>query len=505
MKLFIPLLFLLFTWGVLLRVPELISGNYLFGHDHGRDYLAAYDIVVNHKLTLIGAEAGSGVAGINGIFHGPGYFYLIALAYLLFQGDPIGGQLFMVLFGFLSLIVSAYVGYKIFGKAGSVLLLFFVAISPLIVSQSRFIWSSHPITPFVLLALYFVYNIPKKPRTYAPLAVFVSGFTYHSQLGVAVPLTASVLLSIPFVYKIREARVYLYCLVVLILSVFPMVLFEARHGFMAVRSAWDYATEGGAGGSSILDAKRLYSHGLDYWYNFTNTFTFEFGWISNQAQKIVLLLFLPIALVGLLQIREGKHRKFIIFLMLMLITTWVGYLVLNNVVWDYYLTHVRLGIILLFTYAIVSFVHNKKRTLFSSLAMALSIVFLSVLLIGSVFRMYITYTSDLNDTGKFEKIQGKRYVLDTIYKDADGQRFSVFIFIPSVYTWPYDYLFKTYGKQTYGYEPAKEKKGLAYLIIEPDNSEPWRQKGWLETVVQGGKTVWVRTILNGLILEKREY
>jgi hypothetical protein len=77
--------------------------------------------------------------------------------------------------------------------------------------------------------------------------------------------------------------------------------------------------------------------------------------------------------------------------------------------------------------------------------------------------------------------------------------------MPSVYTWPYDYLFKTYGKQKYGYEPGNEKKGIAYLIIEPDDSKPWRQQGWLETVVQGGKTVWIKTLLNGLLLEKRMY
>jgi len=495
----------IFLWGMALRSVEIINGNYLFGHDHGRDYLAAYNIVENHKLTLIGAEAGSGVAGINGIFHGPGYFYLISLAYLLFHGDPIGGQIFMLAFGIISLLTASYIGFKIFGKIGSVLLLFFVAVSPLIVSQSRFIWSSHPITPFVLLALYFVYKIPQNPRKYAPLAVFISGFTYNSQLGVAVPLTLSVLLSIPLIYKTRDIRVYLYVICALILAYLPMFMFEARHGFMALRSAWGYALHGSAGGGSIFEIKRLYLHGIDYWYNFTNTFTFEFGWISNQAQKIVLFIFLPFVPVGLFQIRESKHRKFIVFLIFMILTTWVGYLVLNNTVWDYYLTHVRLGYILLCTYAVGLFLQKKKRTFVSSLGLIMSVVFLLVLFTGSVFRMYITYTSDLHDTGKFEKIEGKRYVLDTIYKDASGQPFSVFIFIPSIYTWPYDYLFKTYGRTTYGYEPGSEKKGLAYLIIEPDTSQPWRQKGWLETVVQGGETVWVNTLLNGLILEKRKY
>lgn len=488
-----------------LRVPELISGNYLFGHDQGRDYLAAYDIARNHKLTLIGAEAGSGVAGINGIFHGPGYFYLMALSYILFGGNPIGGQLFMVLFGVLALILAAHIGYKIFGKAGSFLLLFFVAVSPLIVSQSRFIWSVHPITPFILLALYFIYRIPQNPRKYAPLAVFMSGFTYHFQLGVAVPLTLAVLLSVPFIYKIRDARVYMYSAGALLLSFLPMVLFEARHGFMAARSAWEYTWNGTSADGSMFETKRLLLHGVDYWNNVANTFTFEFGWIPNYAGKIVLILFLPIVAVGLYSIRESIHRKFIIFLIFMILTTWVGYLVLNNVVWDYYLTHTRLAFILLFTYAITTILQKKKNIHVGSFGSILSVVFLLVLFMGSVFRMYITYTSDLNDTGKFEKIQGKRFVLDTIYKDASGQPFSVFAFIPSVYTWPYDYLFKTYGKQTYGYEPSHEKKGLAYLIIEPDNDKPWRQKGWLETVVQGGETVWIKTLLNGLILEKRQY
>lgn len=503
---YVPILIIsIFLWGIALRSVELINGNYLFGHDHGRDYLAAYNIVENHKQTLIGAEAGSGVAGINGIFHGPGYFYLISLAYLLFHGNPIGGQIFMLVFGILALLVSCYMGFKIFGKVGSVVLLFFIAVSPLIVSQSRFIWSTHPITLFILFAVYFVYKIPQNPRKFAPLAVFISGFTYNSQLGVAVPLTLAVLLSLPLIYKIRDVRVYIYCAFAFFLAFLPMFIFEARHGFMAIRSAWGYVLHGSTAGGSMFEAKRLYLHGLDYWYNFTNTFTFEFGWISNYVQKIVLLLFLPFIVFGLFQVRELRHRRFIAFLILMIITTWAGYLVLNNTVWDYYLTHVRLGYILLFTYAIVSFIQKKKNVFFRSLGMLFSVIFLLVLFIGSMFRMYITYTSDLHDTGKFEKIQGKRFVLDTIYRDANGQPFSVFVFIPSVYTWPYDYLFKTYGRQTYGYEPDLEKKGLAYLIIEPDISKPWRQKGWLETVVQGGETVWTKTILNGLILEKRVY
>jgi hypothetical protein len=498
------ILFGLVIWGIALRAVEVINKNALFGLDQGRDYLAAYNIVVHHKLTLIGAEAGSGVAGISGIFHGPGYFYLMSVALILFHGDPVGGEFIMFLFGVAALVLAAWVGYKIWGKLGSVLFLFFTAVSPLIVSQSRYVWSSHPITVFVILALYFVYRIPDKPNVFAPLAVFFAGFTYNSQLGVAVPLTVSILLALPLIFRVRDWKVYVWVLFALGLAFFPMILFDIRHGFMDVRSAIAYVQSGTGVSGSIFAPKRLASHEFDYWDNFYNTFTFEFGWISWHVQMIILYITLPFVGLGLLFVRGKKEARFVWFLILMCVFTWAAYLLLNNVVWDYYLTHTRIAFILLFTFAGVT-LWKKKQLFIAKIGLAVGVVFIATVLVGSVFRQYISYTLDIRDTHVYDKILGKRLVIDTIYQDAHGQPFSVFEFVPGIYTYPYDYLFETYGKTRYGYEPTQVKKGLAYLVIEPDKGEPWRQQGWLQTVVQGGKSVWIKTLLNGLILEKRIY
>lgn len=504
-KLFISLFSFTVLWGIALRVVELINRNVLFGVDNGRDYLAAYNIVVNHKLTLIGAEAGSGVAGINGIFHGPGYFYLISLAYVLFHGDPMGAEVFMVLFGVAALLLSGWVGYKMFGRLGSLLFLFFTAVSPLIVSQSRFIWSSHPLTVFVILAMYFVYRIPDNPELFAPLAVFTAGFTYNSQLGVAVPLMVSILLSLPIVFRVRSWKAYAYSIAAAIFAFLPMIFFDIRHGFMAARSALAYIQSGGAGSSSIFETKRLSGHIFDYWNNFYNTFTFEFGWIPWNVQMIVLYMATAVAGAGLFFVRESRQKKFIFFLLLMSVFTWAAYLLLNNTVWDYYLTHTRIGYILLFTISGVALYRSYEKSFIAKIGAMLGIAFLVVVFCGSIFRQYVSYTVDIKDTHVYDKILGKRLVIDTIYKDANGKPFSVFVFMPSVYTYPYDYLFKTYGLMKYGYQPTQIKRGLAYLIIEPDKSQPWRQNGWLVTVVQGGTTQWTKTLLNGLILIKRIY
>jgi hypothetical protein len=503
--LFAVWLFIMGTWGIFLRSVELINRNFLFGTDHGRDYLAAYNIVVHHKLTLIGAEAGSGVAGINGIFHGPGYFYLIALAYALFDGNPVGAQFFMWIFGVAAMAGAFWVGYRMMGKAGSALFLFFVAVSPLIVSQSRFIWSSHPITVFVILALYCAYRIPDRPRLYAPLSLFIAGFTYHSQLGVSVPLTAGIVLSIPAIYRVRDWRTYLYCIGALLLAFSPMIYFDMRHGYMALHSGISYIQNIGTSHAAVSTGMKVSSHLFDYWNNFYNTFTFEFGWIPWKIQMLILYGSFPFVALGLYMVKDMKLKLFIRTLILMCAFTWVAYFLLNNTVWDYYLTHTRIAYILLFTIAGVTMYRAHRSNKAAFLGLLYFVIFLTTMSVGSVFRMYISYTLDIHDLGVYDKIQGKRLVIDTIYKDAKGKPFSVFVFMPAIYTYPYDYLFETYGKKQYGYEPSHDKKGLAYLLIEPDKDQPWRQKGWLETVVQGGKTEWVHILLNGLILEKRIY
>src|SRR3989338_5220902 len=74
--------------GVSFRSVEILSNNYLFGFDQGRDYLAVKSIIENGKLTLIGSEIGAGAAGFSGIFQGPFHYYFLVVPYILFNGSP---------------------------------------------------------------------------------------------------------------------------------------------------------------------------------------------------------------------------------------------------------------------------------------------------------------------------------------------------------------------------------------------------------------------------------
>mgnify|MGYP001616114463 FL=1 len=79
--------------------------------------------------------------------------------------------------------------------------------------------------------------------------------------------------------------------------------------------------------------------------------------------------------------------------------------------------------------------------------------------------------------------------IDFVYKKAEGKNFKVYTYLPSVYDYPYQYLFWWYGRKNYGYVPgeyvyspnkpkyipSQEKfqgvktnfSGLVFLIKEP--------------------------------------
>src|SRR3990167_5133666 len=148
------------------RSIDFLNGNPIFGFDQGRDYLAVKDIVINHKLTLIGAELGAGSAGISGIFQGPFYYYFLAIPFALSNGNPVAGVAMMLAFSLASICLGYYLGKKMFGGGFGLLTAFLMAISPILIGQARFIWNPHMPTFFILLTLIFFYLFLIKKKNY---------------------------------------------------------------------------------------------------------------------------------------------------------------------------------------------------------------------------------------------------------------------------------------------------------------------------------------------------
>jgi len=116
----------------------LMPGHLFFGPEQGRDFLVIKDIVVNHKLTLIGSKT-----DINGIFHGPVYYYLAAIPFAVFRGDPIAVFAFFIAIQSASVLLAYLLAYELTRKPrAAIIAAVLFSVSYLMIVYSR--WLSNP-------------------------------------------------------------------------------------------------------------------------------------------------------------------------------------------------------------------------------------------------------------------------------------------------------------------------------------------------------------------------
>lgn len=485
--LFISFVLLIVFLSLVLRSVEVLNKNYVFGFDQGRDYLAVKSIIVDHKITLIGSEIGGGYAGLTGIFHGPFYYYLLGIPFILFQGDPYGGMVLMFLFGLSAIIFGFYFGEKLFGRWGGLIAALLIAISPPLVSQSRLIWNTSPAPFFILVAFYFIYLLFKNKERYFFLAAFFSGFTYNFDIAFAIPISFSLFIYCLFILKIRQLRKYFWLFLGFLLAFLPMIIFELRHHLLSFQNVTGY----------------IFSrHEKLIGKNYLNDFLFNFGdTFPRQTLIPTLLVVFVVFLSAIYFLRKEKNgflRNFIIYLLMLPLMSFFIFFLVGNPVYSHYLFHLNLTYILIFSYAIFSAFKKKNFFLIFFLTGFLFLVILRALP-DSIY----TFRTNYHDAGGIAKNRGKVEAIDYIYQDAKGKNFSLFIFTPPVYTYAYDYLIWWYGEGKYHYKPAQEKKGLFYLLIEVDYSKPWSYQGWLETVIKSGTIIETKELPSGFIIQKR--
>ncbi len=474
------------------RSVEVMSHNYLFLLDQGRDYMALRNIVVNHHITLIGSEIGGGYAGITGIFQGPMHYYFLTIPFILFRGDPYGGVVLMLLFSLTAIVLGFFVGQKIFGKPFGFLAALLFALSPPLISAARFVWNPHPSVFFMLLAFYCIYNLGSEKRNliYVFLAGFLTSFTYNFEIAMTVPLIIALIVYVVFMQRLNKKQ-YAFLFVGLLLPFVPMVLFEIKHNFLAVHGFLHYISQPhDTKGYGLIN-----NHFDSFFLNAWDTFP-HFLQIPQWIFAVVLII--PTLYFAFLE-KNKQLKKWIIYLFLVISTEIFVLSFLRNHIFMYYLLDLNLIYIFFFVYILFSSLKQKQfivTGIFSLLLIALTLY--------GIVNAYTTTQQDLKDYGGVSKIKSHTDALDYIYKDADLKPFGLFVFTPNVFTDPFDYTILWYGQNTYHYLPTKEMNGTFYLLMQPDPYNKYSYQGWEDTVIKNGKILWTKTLPSGLIVQKRE-
>lgn len=438
-KFFIVLFLIFFVVSFLLRILPSLNYNFPFTTDQGRDMLDIRNIVVGKHLTLIGPTT-----SVNGVFLGPFWYYFNSVPFAISQGDPQSLVYWMILWFMLAFFSLWSVTKKTSLLFGIVTSLIFL-MAPILFFPSRFSWSANPM-PFVTIFLFLamIMYLEKPTRNNSLILGLIMG------LGLQIEAAFGILF-FPFVlivslWKKIPLKFVLFVLLSFVTTLLPQIFFEFRHQFMMTKTFINEFT----GKSEILGDKlnpieTFWSHYNDFTniphglFKFPDSFSTIFFFFST-----IYLIFR----IRFSKVSETIKNYFLVSLFFILFA-FTFYLFYPHSLKGWYLLGLNIPYMFIFA-CFFTEIFKLKNTAFTTLV---------ICLLG--FSFYSTFKEQSNYIPKDSNfrsadkstLKNELTAIDWIYKKANGQAFKVYNYIPSVYDFPYQYLFWWHGLKTYDYLP----------------------------------------------------
>ncbi len=430
-----------------------------FWYDQGRDALVIWDIIKKGKLTLIGPTT-----GIEGIFLGPFYYYLLTPAYFVGGGNPVIPAVFLGLLNAIGVLLIFILGRLFFGYWAGLLSAVLLAFSYNMVVSSRWLSNPAPLPVFVVAALIALYGFLKGRRWLLPIYSLMIALSLQLEAAVAVFfIPTTIVIWLVFKPKV-EKKIFLSSVGLFLLTLSAQVVFDLRHDFLITKALFKFLTNGSFG----LDFSQLPSLLTKRFLFYLETLD---GYLFLNKSVTAVALFLFVIWVLIFRRYLFKLEGFKLTLIWVLVPLFFLSFYYGNFgyVWSYYI----LGILPATLLLIACF---WQYLIEKGLGVFLVAIFLGVFL----FTNWANLRSYLK-TGIGVTLGEELGAVDFIYQDAQVNRidrFNVDVYVPPVISYAYDYLFLWYGGSKYGFSPDKEMTKTLYLIWEDDWTNPQRLTDW---------------------------
>lgn len=222
-KLLSLLFWLLIAGGMVLRFTNL-PGNTIFDWDQENSIAyPAYDILVNHHLTLIGPRTGVGDLRLA-----PLYTYITTVFFALFQLKPIAAAISAGILSLLTIITGYIVVKDTFGKNTAVYFSLIYSLSPFILSLDRIPWNVNLLSLSSILICAGIWNFLKGRKISGNILSgfgVLIGFSSHYTVVFWVLL----LLIFHLTHRKNIDRQILISIVLSFIGIVPLLIFNLRH------------------------------------------------------------------------------------------------------------------------------------------------------------------------------------------------------------------------------------------------------------------------------------
>jgi len=232
------LIILLTIIGAVLRLYR-IEASLQFLGDQGRDVIILRNLWVKHDLPFIGP-----VTSVGSFFLGPLYYYLMAPFLLLANYNPVGPAIATAFIGIITIPVLYVITRSMLSASAAAITCFLYTFGAIPIEQTRSAWNPNPM-PLAGLGIVFGFYQALKTKRFHWL--LLSAFS----LGAALQLHYMIVFLGPFilwqiilVFRQKSLRRSLfYWFLIIILLLFPLILFELKNNFINVRGLIEYLTK----------------------------------------------------------------------------------------------------------------------------------------------------------------------------------------------------------------------------------------------------------------------
>lgn len=416
--------------------------------DQARDMLDIREIVISLHPTLIGPTT-----SINGVFLGPFYYYFNVLPFALSGGDPASLVYWNILWYTLAAFAIFYAAYKkniSFALITSILFL----MTPAFFYSSRYFWSANPmpyVTTFYFLGLIFF--ILKRTKTNSFLIGLISGLAMQFEAAFGI-LFFPFLLTYSLFRKV-SFKIIFFSFAGFFITLLPQILFELRHNFIMTKTFINEIS----GQSQILGEKIGFVEAqISHLKSFAefSTGILEIPYWLSWGLIITAVLFLILRFKKLGSFEKEVFLTSILFVVFAVIFySW--YL---HPLKGWYLLGLRVPYIFILSLFFSEIFKIKNLLLKAVVILLITFSFIFTFFVQSKF-----IPENINSrSGDKSTLRNEIESIDWVYEKAGGKGFKAYNYIPSVYDYPYQYLYWWYGTKKYGYQPEV----ITYLDNVPE-------------------------------------
>lgn len=435
-----------------LRLTPIINQTVPYTYDQGRDFLKVAQIVTEKKLTFIGPTT-----GINGVFHGAWWYYLIVIPFTVFNGNPIGFYYFMFFLSLFANLIFTYFIYKEFDWTTSLIFFAFVSISPYFSALSIFA-SNNIVTPyavgFFIISVYYLFKSRKSSWLFFT-SLFL-GFVLEFEVSFGLFIIPIFFLLGLFFKTIRNKfsnlKNFGLFLSGFIIPFTPRLLFEIKNKFIQTKALMNYLLQPRITNPKPMSIviqdriKMFWSYLRDIFYN---------------QDQIIAIIFIGFAVFVFLKFRKKiVNYSFVLFLILLSVFLFLFSLLYRDNFWANYYE----GIQYVFLFLLISIIYTLTQIKSSKIITYLIILFLLIFNVVGFAKNIKSSKSEVI-TG----LKSANLAIKYIYQNVGKDNFCLKVYTPPVIPYTYDYLTSYYSRVEGFQKPSIDfANNQCWYIIEDD-------------------------------------